>query len=288
MLQPLQSDDALVADIASIGANDADLHLWWLGQSGFLIKQGAAAFLFDPYLSDSLTKKYAATDKPHVRMTGRCIDPARLTGISHVTASHIHTDHLDAETLGPLAETNPGLRLFLPHPIIPEAESRLPNAPIDFIGLSDGDVFVDTDWEVLGVTAAHNDVKRDEEGRCHYIGFIIKRGDFTLYHSGDTLLHDGLLETLQPHRFDVMLLPINGNKPERRVSGNLSGPEAATLAHTCGARMVVPCHYDMFSFNTESPDAFTESCEQLGQPFRVLQCGERLTISPDRPLETHG
>ena len=29
--------------------------------------------LFDPYLSESLTKKYAQTDKPHVRMTRRAV-----------------------------------------------------------------------------------------------------------------------------------------------------------------------------------------------------------------------
>src|SRR6476620_273844 len=160
MLQPKQRDDELLADIESVDANDSRLHLWWLGQSGFLVKQGRAAFLFDPYLSDSLTKKYAETDKPHVRLTARCIDPGRLKNITHVTASHVHTDHLDAETLVPLAQSNPGLRLFLPHPVIAEAENRLEGAPVDLIGLSDGDVFVDTEWEVLGITAAHNDLKR--------------------------------------------------------------------------------------------------------------------------------
>ena len=55
-----------------------------------------------PYLSDSLTAKYAGTDKPHVRMTERAIDPARLDFIDVVTSSHNHTDHLDHETLWPL------------------------------------------------------------------------------------------------------------------------------------------------------------------------------------------
>ena len=50
----------------------------------------------------------------------------------------------------------------------------------------------------------------------------------------------------------VALLPINGSAPERRVAGNLNGVEAATLAHAIGARMVIPCHYEMFAFNTAS------------------------------------
>jgi len=56
-----------------------------MGQSGFLIKWQGRGLLFDPYLSDSLTAKYADTDKPHVRMVERVIDPAKLTGIAAVT-----------------------------------------------------------------------------------------------------------------------------------------------------------------------------------------------------------
>ena len=34
--------------------------------------------LIDPYLSDSLTKKYAATDKPHTRMSELVVRPELL------------------------------------------------------------------------------------------------------------------------------------------------------------------------------------------------------------------
>jgi len=80
--------------------------------------------------------------------------------------------------------------------------------------------------------------------------------------------------------FDLMLLPINGNLPERRVAGNLNGTEAAALARACWARWVVPCHYEMFAFNTVSPDEFVGACERLNQPHRVLRCGERFSLPP--------
>jgi hypothetical protein len=34
----------------------------------------------------------------------------------------------------------------------------------------------------------------------------------------------------------------------------------------------------MFEFNTEPPDLFIATCHRLGQPFKVLRCGERLVI----------
>jgi L-ascorbate metabolism protein UlaG (beta-lactamase superfamily) len=47
------------------------------------------------------------------------------------------------------------------------------------------------------------------------------------------------------------------------------------LAHDIGAKLAIPCHFEMFEFNTATPDAFVEACRRLGQDFRILSCGER-------------
>ena len=107
MIEPFLKDEAFLADVNQARDRNNAVHIWWLGQSGFLIHSGGECLLVDPYLSDSLTKKYAATDKPHVRMTARVIAPERLNFIDVVTSSHNHTDHLDAETLLPLRAVNP-------------------------------------------------------------------------------------------------------------------------------------------------------------------------------------
>src|SRR5215471_15839872 len=101
-----QKDEALLQDITETRASGRP-RIWWLGQSGFLFHARGVTVLFDPYLSDSLTRKYSQTDKPHERITERVVAPDRLTGISLVTSSHTHTEHLDAETLLPLFEANP-------------------------------------------------------------------------------------------------------------------------------------------------------------------------------------
>jgi len=56
------------------------------------------------------------------------------------------------------------------------------------------------------------------------------------------------------------------------------GAEAARLAHECGARLAVPCHFERFEFNTASPEEFVGECERLGQPYRRLRARERLSI----------
>lgn len=269
-------DDELLKDIQGVVSSAERFNLWWLGQSGFLVHYLGAYFLFDPYLSDSLTKKYEQTDKPHTRVTERVIDPARLIMVSHVTSSHNHTDHLDAETLISLAGVNPNLSLVLPAPNVDFAKARLLGADINFVPLDEKSILQLGQWTIHGVTAAHNDVVRNEHGQSLYLGFVLKFGPFAIYHSGDTLWHETLVPELIHHHVDVALVPINGNKPERRVAGNLNPAEAACLAKAIGARLAVPHHYDMFEFNTADPAEFAAACASVRQPYHILQNGERL------------
>jgi L-ascorbate metabolism protein UlaG (beta-lactamase superfamily) len=69
---------------------------------------------------------------------------------------------------------------------------------------------------------------------------------------------------------DVALLPINGRAAERRVAGNLDGEEAAAVAHELPVGLAIPCHVEMFEFNTATPDTFVSACSRLGQRYAVL------------------
>ncbi len=276
MIKPVVQDDVFVREVTATDPGTG-FALWWLGQSGFLVKHQSRYLLFDPYLSDSLTRKYADTDKPHVRMTQLIVDPARLDFIDVVTSSHNHTDHLDGDTLRPLIRANTTMEFVIPVANREFVADRLGCEPNWPSGLDDGSTARVTDFEFHGIPAAHESVDRDEEGRCHFLGYVVRFGRWTIYHSGDTVRYEGMTERLSRFDIDVAILPINGSRPERRVAGNLSGEEAAKLAHDVQARLVVPCHFEMFAFNTESPDAFVEACKRLGQKHRVLKCGERFT-----------
>ena len=277
MIEPVLSDDAFVADVARTRHEAEGFRLWWLGQSGFLVQWQGRHLLLDPYLSDSLTKKYAATDKPHVRMTRRVVDPERLDFVDVVTSSHNHTDHLDGETLGALRRVNSSLALVIPEANRAFVADRLACNPPWPLGLDDGGSGEVAGFRIAAVPAAHEAIDRDHAGRCHHLGYVVRFGAYSLYHPGDCIPYDGQVERLRPFAVDLALLPINGRAPERRVPGNFTGPEAARLAHAIGARVAIPCHYDMFEFNTASPEAFTVEARAIGQPYRILASGERLT-----------
>ena len=276
MIRPLCQDDALLADIAAARARPDQLHMWWLGQSGFLIQWQGRHLLLDPYLSDSLTHKYAATDKPHVRMTERVIAPERLDFIDVVTSSHNHTDHFDEETLLPLLAANPALRIVVPAANLTVSATRLDLPPARLDPVMAGASLDVSGFTLHGVPAAHEALDVDEEGRYLYMGYVIQAGPWTIYHSGDTVYFPGLVDLLRRWPIDVAILPINGSRPERRVAGNLDALQAAALAHAIGAALVIPCHYEMFDFNTASPDRFVTACRNLGQAHVVPAAGQGL------------
>lgn len=279
MIQPALTGDTLLQNIRAAHNEPDQLHLWWLGQSGYLIQWQGTHLLLDPYLSDSLTKKYADTAKPHIRMTAIPIAPERLDFIDVVTTSHNHTDHLDGETLRPLLAANPALNVIAGAANQHFAADRLGVEPARITPIAQGEPLFVGPFTFHAVPAAHQELEQDEDGHYRCIGLVIEAGPVVIYHSGDTMWYDGLEETVRAWPVDLALLPINGYDPARGVAGNLSGTEAAQIAKKIGAACVIPCHYDMFTFNTVTTAEFTRVADILGQPYRVLACGEHFSYT---------
>jgi L-ascorbate metabolism protein UlaG (beta-lactamase superfamily) len=72
------------------------------------------------------------------------------------------------------------------------------------------------------------------------MGYVIEFGTYKIYHSGDTLWFDEMVDLLKPFAVDVAILPINGNDPSRKVAGNLNCEEAGMLGKAIGAKLVIP------------------------------------------------
>ncbi|MDL1912076.1 MBL fold metallo-hydrolase [Chloroflexi bacterium CFX6] len=279
MIKPILQGDTFLEDVQRAKNNPDQLHLWWLGQSGYLIQWQGRHLLLDPYLSDSLTKKYAGTHKPHVRMTERLIAPERLDFVDAVASSHNHTDHLDGETLIPLLKANPNLTVIVSRANVDFAAERLQIMPERLTPIRTDDEPIELDpFTFHAIPSAHETLEQDENGDHRFIGLVIQVGKWTIYHSGDCVLYDGLIERLKKWRIDLALLPINGRDPARGVAGNFTSEEAAQLGKEINAGLVVPCHYEMFEFNTVSPEGFVKAAEKIGQNHRLLKCGERLDL----------
>lgn len=275
LIPAFKKDKELIAEMDGLLTDKEHFHLWWLGQSGFLLQWRGQRVLIDPYLSDSLTKKYEGSARPHVRLSERVVDPHLLKNISIVSSSHNHTDHLDAETLVPVLKNNPHITFIIPEANREFVAERV-HCPLEFpVGLNDGESITIGHFTFHGIPAKHNEIERNPRGYCKFMGYVVEFGDWRIYHSGDTLWFDEMVSLLKPFKVDLALLPINGNILSRGVAGNFNGQEAVQLGKAIGARYIIPCHYDMFAFNTADIDEFIRNAQSVDQPVAVLKQGQR-------------
>ena len=272
-------DEEFLTDVRAADAAPGILHVWWLGQSGFLVQHEGRFLLIDPYLSDFLTRKYAETDRPHIRIAERVVDPAYLGFVSVIICSHSHTDHMDPETIGAILAANPEVQIVIPEATRELAAERLGIERSRPIGMNDGVQRGVSGFAIHGVASAHDVRETDEAGNHLYLGYVLEAGGWRLYHSGDTRPYDGLAERLASFDLDLGLLPINGWSAKRRVKGNLDVDESVDLGLAAGMRLVVPHHFDMFEFNTGDPEAFRAAARQRDLPVKILRLGERLTLA---------
>jgi L-ascorbate metabolism protein UlaG (beta-lactamase superfamily) len=155
------------------------------------------------------------------------------------------------------------------------------------LGISDECILVPTDdtpqtfgpLTFTAIPAAHYGLDRDAEGGFQYLGYILRLNGVTLYHAGDTILYDGLVERLQKHAIDIACLPVNGRdgwRERRGMIGNLDGREAAELAAATSADVLIPMHNDMFAANHVSPAVLADFLDRTypRQKYHWLQPGE--------------
>jgi L-ascorbate metabolism protein UlaG (beta-lactamase superfamily) len=279
LIQPVRQGPELLQEIAETQLDAGSLAVWWLGQSGFLIKSRFGMTIIDPYLSDHLTTKYAQTSRPHVRMMAAPLGGQDLRAIDLILVTHRHSDHLDPATIPDLMSASPEALLVLPEAIIDHALALgLPGERL--LGLNAGQGCRRAWFLIRAVPAAHETLETDAGGRYLHLGYVIEVDGLRLYHSGDSLAYDTLIRWLGPQPFDVAFLPINGRDPARGVPGNMSAAEAVDLAARLRPRFVVPHHYDMFTFNTVPVMEFEVEARRLPPDVapRVLQCGERWEV----------
>jgi L-ascorbate metabolism protein UlaG (beta-lactamase superfamily) len=236
----------------------------------------------DLYLSEHLTIKYAQTDKPHIRMTEAPLRGHQITNARYVLSSHKHSDHLDPVALPEVFAASPEAKLLLPAALLEYTVGL--GLPAERLIGSDGEsTYRLGTAQVQTIPSAHPGLDRDPQHGYLFQGFLIEMDGVRIYHSGDTLVYPGLSDRLRVFGPDIAFLPINGTDARRDALGvppNMNGAEALQLAQAAKLRLVIPHHYDMFTFNTADVLAFEALAKQQGIHSRTLHPGERFLWTP--------
>jgi L-ascorbate 6-phosphate lactonase len=139
---------------------------------------------------------------------------------------------------------------------------------------------------VTAVPSAHTELEYDPERGYPYLGYVIEWNDVTVYHAGDSVVYDGLVETLSAWDIDLAFIPINGRdffRTERNIIGHMNFREAAELTETLDIGLIVPTHYDLIEGNTADPGHFVSHLYALNpmRPHKLLRPGELLCFVND-------
>jgi L-ascorbate 6-phosphate lactonase len=234
----------------------------WLGQASFRFEAGGRRILVDPFFAEHEARRYPplAVDE-------------HGAGVDWLLVTHEHIDHLDPFSLREVAARSPELTIVAPVPLEPLVREAAPHAA--FAGVARGDrLELPGAGAVTVVPAIHGRTVADGyPDDPAFVGYVLELEGTSVYHAGDTIVTDALVEALAPLRIDVALLPVNGRtyfREREELVGNMGTRDAVALATEVGASILVPIHWDLFEGNTEWPGRAVDDAVEAGAPLHVV------------------
>ena len=250
-----------------------ELQIIWLGQAGFAFRYKGKLILVDPYLSDYLAKKYERTLFPHIRLMKIPIHAKDVKNIDYILCSHPHSDHMDPETLTPISKNNPNCNFIVPSAEIQEAISR-GIAKEQITPINAGQTLkIDENIIIQAIPAAHETFKINKKKEHSFLGFILNFNGIKLYHSGDCIPYDGLVDKLKRLMIDIALLPINGRDDFRLkngIAGNFKIKEVLELCKQAEIKHLIVHHFGMFAYNTVTEEDLKDLKRQDSPSLNII------------------
>ena len=227
------------------------MEITFLGHACFLIEEGDARVLIDPFL----------TGNPKAAKEAGDVDP------THILLTHGHADHI-GDTVDIAKRTGA--------PVLAIVE--LANELSEDLGgdhqVHDPNIggTVKFDWGWVKLTPAWH-TATSPKGTVHMpAGLLVNIGGKTVYHLGDTALFSDLqLVARRGDKVDVALMCIGGHYTMDRL-------DAVTATEFVNPRTGIPCHYDTFPPIETDAQAFKSDAEgQTDAQVVVLQPGQSHT-----------
>jgi L-ascorbate metabolism protein UlaG (beta-lactamase superfamily) len=250
-------------------AQAGELGITFIGHSGFFLQMGGANVVIDPNFARWLfILKRLRRPGLHIRY---------LPPIDYVLVTHAHFDHLHRPSLRRIARRTRRLTGRAPVIVVPRHLHDL----VSDLGFRE---VVELDWweefavEGLSVThvpARHWGARVIRDTHRGFGGYVLRSGEHSVYHAGDTAYFDGFREIGRRLRPEIALLPIGAYHPESFRAVHTSPEDALQAFLDLGSRWMVPMHYGTFRLSHEPME---EPIERLNSAARAAGASDRVRV----------
>ena len=243
-----------------------EIALWYIGGAGYILRTAGCTLLIDPFLGPSGPPDWLREVPPAFAPES----VGELGSLDAVLISHEHGDHADETALAAIAR----------HTDAPVIGSRESIAVAENIGVPAARLSVvgtDATFEIGDVRAATTAAFDPLATGC--LGYVLEAGGVSLLHCGDSLYFEGFAEFGQRWHIDVLCVSVGFNPPGKTLYMDES--DAARAARDCGARILIPQHFDLWRGLTLDPRRVRTVTSWYAPQTRVIPArfGRRITIS---------
>jgi L-ascorbate metabolism protein UlaG (beta-lactamase superfamily) len=248
---------------------NGELGLTFIGHASFFIQLGGQNIVIDPNFARWLFV-LKRLRKPGVQL--RDLPPIDL-----VLVTHAHFDHLHRPSLRALVQQSLRRGVRPPVIVVPHHVQDL----VSDLGFHD---VIELDWwntyrqsglAVTHVPSRHWGARILKDSHRGYGGYVLRGGNHSLYHAGDTAYFTGFREIGRRLAPELALLPIGAYNPPSFRNVHADPGDATRAFLDLKSRWMVPMHYGTFRLSHEPID---EPLQLLDREARAAGIQDRVRV----------